>query len=796
MRFQFALRPACAARAESGVTIPFIGIVISLIFLIAALVVDHSKEEIAVTNLQRAADSAALAAARRLNGRVDGWWDSKKAAVVALKRNSVLGADNEALARIKLTEGNTSFWESSTGKSSEAAAKAVKEKFSPPQANEGIATDTGVLNVKVERGLYWADSKSPTGYRFSSLEEGPDGKPIDDGRRGNIPFYIVANAVRVTVELERLDTTFGRLAGISVFENLKRESVAVMDHVLTRPVAPIGIPLCQLLFNTDPNVTTGDHLSTRFEPNLACERPTYVAETNAKGDLSVDLSLGSQTPKSGVITFRDRTDGRIRAESAERNPYFERFKSGKNLCFKSGFAGSALNCKALPIYATLGIPATAPGQETDAERVVQALEQPPTAHVGSYFSPLPTLQGLTDASMRRGLAYANQTSTLCFGDAFREGNAPTRNYPFLRTVHQNVDDPQGRPPLYGDQTWYYDQTITMPAPGRKGATAEIQFLMRDMADAPGLTGFNSQLAYTNPMCHDEGIPHNDPEEARVLETYAMVIAPGLEEYGGDVVRYCDFGNVFKFSDSTGEFNSAKQRAVAPIADSKPIVVGFIKANIFDFNFQILATRPDGDTDPRNPDVEATDNTPVYFGGNGALWDGNSYAINLGGEDGFGDVFNNRKEFFAEYDTALACTPTPLTPCPTVPSVTDKTYAIPNSFRDCFDFGPIDGAIAFLKEHNGQSGGGNSALASTVNFLKEAVFEPIYARPDQHCLPRLKDGQVDKNNPASYEDLRNLVPGLGCGAMRARFDCGSEDTLIPTGKDWNDNSPTLVSVAAS
>jgi len=802
MSFIYPSRPGQPDHSQSGVTIPFIGIVIALMFLIAALVVDHSKEEIAVENIQRTADAAALAAARRLNGRVDGWWDAKKAAVVALKRNGILGSDMAQLANVKLTSGNTSYWETAAGIASPAGKKAVTDlKVVAPSANSGVAGDAGLIHVKVERGFYWADPKAPSGYRFSSLEQQEDGTPIDDGRKGAIPFYIIANAVKVSVQLDRLDTSFGKLAGISVFENLKRESVAVMDHTLSRPVAPIGIPLCQLLFNTDPNVVSGDHLSTEFEPGLACERPTYIAETNAKGDLSVDLALASQSPRAGVITFKDRTDGRIRAESQERSPYFRNFRAGRNLCFDSSFSGSAINCKALPIYGTLGIPASGPGQEASAEQVVESLEQIPTAHLGSYFSPLPTLQGMTDASVRRRIAEAIKKSTTTFRQAFMEAGKPKRNYPFLRTKHENSGDPQDRPPLYGDQTNYYDQTITMPAPGADDSKAEVQLLMRDMSEVPGLTGLDGQLAYTNPMCHDEGVPHNDPDNNRVIETYAMVIAPGLDEYGGDVVRYCDFGNVFKFSDSTGSYSSAKQRAVAPIADSKPIVVGFVKANIFDFNFQLLSTRPDGDTDPRIPsDIEvpvtSSDNTPVYLGGNGALWDGNSYALNLGGEDGFGEVFNNTKQFFAAYESSLACTPTLLTPCPGHPPVTDKTYSIPSSFKDCFDFDNIDADIDFLKKNGNGSSGGNSGLADAVNRLKGEVFAPIWAKPDMHCLPRLKDGMVDKNDPAAYEALRNLVPGLGCGALRARFDCGSKETLIPTGKDWNDNSPSIVSVSPS
>ncbi len=123
---------------------------------IAALVVDHSKEEIAVTNIQRSADAAALAAARRLNGRVDGWWDAKKAAVAAIKRNPIHGANNEALATVALKTGEPAFWDS---KVPENILNSVGKGQAPPAYNSGIEGKGAGIDVKVERGLYWRDSQ-------------------------------------------------------------------------------------------------------------------------------------------------------------------------------------------------------------------------------------------------------------------------------------------------------------------------------------------------------------------------------------------------------------------------------------------------------------------------------------------------------------------------------------------------------------------------------------------------------------------------------------------------------------
>jgi len=907
-----------ALQSEAGVTIPFFALLIAVFVMIASLVVDHSKEEIAVTNLQRSADAAALAAARQLNGKVDGWWNSKKAAALAVKRNPIHGANVAELSHLQLSGGKTSFWDDGDQLTPAILKTAAKDK--PRLANDkGTEGSAGGVSVKVERGLYWRNADSSTGYSFTSLENDTD------GLKGAVPYYFVANAVKVTVSLNRLNTVFGNIFGVGFFEKLKRESIAIVDNELEKNVAPIGIPLCQLLFDTSPLTTTGDHIAGAFNPNAQCERSTYVTEMNAKGDVSSQLDLSFSAPAVGIVSASERRDGLIRAESYERPPYTS-YTGAKNLCYGPDWVGSAANCKALPLYATLGVPSGTPGGEASVDEVVESFTSHNTnAQIGSFFKPLPSLQGMSEDSVRAKLAEAiNGPGSRSFRSAFMTGDRPTAAYPFGRTsrpAHKTKKgkwhadfDPQYRPTVSDQKTngWTLnDLNISTPiATGIYNDPNKLKFQMGDMAVLPRNPGegiVSSQLNYSNPMCHDDHIWHNDPDKARVREVTAMVLAPGLEEFGGDIVRYCDFERVFHYDSATGKTASTNdQRAVAPIPDSQPLVVGFVKVNLFDLNFQKLSTRPEGVADPRMQyavdekaakdkdynlkNVTQTSNTPVYLNGTGALFDMNSFALNFNGGYLFKDAVNNANEYEDRYkedikpkisdwaqrlrdrlkamcvgravlaysfcktfldsehnnnqdvpklpssarsgaseSVALAAAdPNPVTVDPPLPSekealaslpdgpgagglgtdaldkLGDEFETLPPKWRECFDFDAYESSLERLRDFrhktdvNGIIAGqfkdsDKEDLERAISDLRSELEDGIRARKNMHCLPRLKDNQLDPNSAKSFEPLRDLKPGLGCGAIRAKVSCDAkEERLISTGNDWSNNNPTLVS----
>ncbi|MFN8391555.1 MAG: pilus assembly protein TadG-related protein [Bdellovibrionota bacterium] len=773
---------------ERGVGMVLFSLLIVVVVSIAALVIDHSKQEISAQNVQRAADSAALGAARRLNGRIDGWWDSKKAAVAALRNNPIHGASDGELQSISLSDGAHAFWDDSnnlTGRMTRGL-QALPESHTAPSGNSGSEGTVGKIKVTVERGLYWSDGEK---YTFKSLEADTD------GLSSAVPYYLIANAVKVTVSLESLDTIFGGVMGMFQTAAVRREAIAVMDTTLERNVLPVGIPICQLLFDTDPYQNAGDHLSERYKPVRQCERSMYVTELDAKGDVSEDMGVfsGSGTDGTGMFTpsssssfmsLSERRDGLVRAESFERPAYYwKKYDGTPNLCYLD-YKGHAHNCKALPMYGTLGLPSNGPHEEADAIDVRRAINRNGiVAKVGQYFKPLASLSGLSDDGARQEIAEGIKSSPHTFRDVFLTGNPknpdPRVNFPFLRTRRVPIGiDPQNRPALSGAEDVQdkvlYDQNIAMPA-----AHDWIKFIMMDRSKSGG----KSQLNFSNPMCHDENLRHDDPDNARVLQLYAMVIAPNKEFVGTDLVRYCDFERVFQ---------STIQRAIAPIPETEPVVVGFVKINVFDFNFQRLDTRPQANPDDPNPLYPATQ-------GKGNLWDGNPAALNLFGNQLSKDFITKTNQYSEEYDKCDDKSDSngsensngksdkdncrdDLPPMPEPPDVA--------SLEQCFDLDEYHALEVALKK--------TAPLGERYGFLKKLkdILElPIPARPNVHCLPRLRDGYFNRNSLDSYTPLHDLKPGVGCGGLRARLDdCESEDISLPTGQDINQNSPALVTVS--
>ena len=261
---------------EHGGIIALFAIVLGLAVMVASLVVDHGKEELTVENLQRSADAAALAGARALDGRIDGWRSSKKAAMHTLRRNSVHSVGATTLAALRLTDGPASYWDTHDSELPSATTTA-------PAIHRGTRGSSGEISVEFERGTLWADPEEPTQYKFTSLED------AEDGKFHFAAAYMLSNAVRVRVTLNELPTTFGRIFGAAGFGSLTRESIAVSDAELEKHVLPIAIPSCLLNQNRDPMVTTGSHINPYFDVAMACEGRMIASFTNARGDLEINL---------------------------------------------------------------------------------------------------------------------------------------------------------------------------------------------------------------------------------------------------------------------------------------------------------------------------------------------------------------------------------------------------------------------------------------------------------------------------------------------------------------------------
>jgi len=94
--------------------------------------------------------------------------------------------------------------------------------------------------------------------------------------------------------------------------------------------------------------------------------------------------------------------------------------------------------------------------------------------------------------------------------------------------------------------------------------------------------------WTNPLCHskswertDAGRPAvyaNDRDRARVLKVVVPLVIPdpAHDQQAAYQISYCDAGSQV----GTSRYLNAQ----APYGNTRPMVVGFIEANIFDFNF--------------------------------------------------------------------------------------------------------------------------------------------------------------------------------------------------------------------
>lgn len=77
---------------DEGVVVVLLALIfVSIVLVIAALVIDHFRGIIATDDLQKAADASALAAAKELDGTLQGWKNAKRAAIAVLKQNKLYG---------------------------------------------------------------------------------------------------------------------------------------------------------------------------------------------------------------------------------------------------------------------------------------------------------------------------------------------------------------------------------------------------------------------------------------------------------------------------------------------------------------------------------------------------------------------------------------------------------------------------------------------------------------------------------------------------------------------------------
>jgi hypothetical protein len=815
---------------------------IGIAVAIVAMVVDHSRKSLSLSNLQRVSDIAALTAVKRFNGRKEGWWDAKRAVVLALKSNSVYGA-GRGLNDLVLNQGPISA-------------------FPDPNSDDEhtIGVDNNV-RVTVQRGVYWWDhtlssgrtdgygNVIPGGYRFVNLE--------DKAEWNGVPSYLYANAVRVRVELASLSSSaFGAFTGTKEYKNLVRVSQAVANQQLEVPIFPGGIPYCQLLLNAAEYSKTAPLETEEYIAEEQCQRDLIFTEARPKGLLRYPPNNPPSPGATGGTI--DRREGLTRFESFTQRPLVDYAGAGGR-CFDEPFTGRYYSCMHLPIYATLGVPSPVPGASASATDIVNAFDPnkpATTARLGMFFAPLERIDTFTPAHRAKISDWIKSGSGTIRSSFTRPGDGkpfywlPKKNFPLVksfragcRTSGNNDVDRHGRPCFYYRETGAVDEgsslRVTMKTDrkiigldGQAHNSVQKYNMDRQESTNPKFTRVEDPngdefAVYSNPMCHDPSLPF-DRLDAPVKRTLVAVLAPGKEG-----VSYCDFENLF-----AGE----EQDSYPPIAATNPKIIGYVFANFYDFGLlHIDATFPPPNgaitlNYPGLPPIDALEtSTPVYVDPSDTtrvLTDRNPGELDVKGTPIFQNLSDKTKEYKEEHKNFVDSCPKGGDPngegkkCGKKPEQKlDFNHPAITEFARCFDMSPILAHPKYGNVYKNLDDINPSQCRHLIpaadateqdrtiyyecledvdrkkaqemyNLLETFWENNIKALDATHCLPITKADCFDKNSAECYEELHSLKANYGCGGLAARLSCESTQGQRnyynwATGTFWQDSKPALV-----
>lgn len=384
-------------------------------------------------------------------------------------------------------------------------------------------------------------------YHFQELCKAGD----TSGSFRGLPISAVANAVKLSATAEPA-IVFSRIFGAESSGSVRVRSAAAADQSPEECVFPYGVPACQLFLNPNAN-----------ESALALD---YY---DAQGQCGRDL-IFTESSMYDPWVWDKRGKGYVYSSFMPRQPSI-RFTTDKNDCgYASGTTGP--NCRLASLPGVLALPLAEgedPGAAADPKQILELLEswasgksdeQCLRVPLGASLKPLDNgvddvygllsnealrdRMGRAMAALLTEPAPATAGFSEVFGDVMDPDNPPQPNYPFLR------NNPIDR--ILRWEPFTAAQQILMPAMG--------------------------EWQWTNPLCHDARIPANDRARARVREVTVMALVPGDERFS-----YCDFA---------AHFEGAPLNAWPPYNETKPIVAGFVKVYLFDFNYDDLGERPD------------------------------------------------------------------------------------------------------------------------------------------------------------------------------------------------------------
>ncbi len=719
-------------RAEIGIAIVWMVGFLAVFGALAALTIDILRVHAMLRQAQSVADAAALAGARVLGGDVESFGQSKRFTIEALKRQQLSGLGVADLGELEFSsEGLQDPFEAALG----------GIEPNPYLTNQAVL---GPIRFIVERGAYWADGES---LEFNSLEGvgGDTGQYLATVNRPvvyrgvphssipvryDVPVHLIANAVRVTAELTGVRAFFGNFVGLSTFGSMSRTAVAVSDASVSAPVVPLAIPACALLLETSGDLGTGDYQfdTADFVPGKQCIRELTFTEADP---------LGPRPAGEVWAPFDERAEGIVRAASYDHRK----------------------TRRALPLSGVLGMPESLrppsngitrddPIAGNEFARLLGEIANNGgvRAKLGEYFIPL-------ENSIFAGGFLSSQENAAKATEAFEKlisRGSPLQQVMSIESGEDAIDNFPRLRPESAARNYFID------------VNSNIRLRMKEFPPAaPGLP------AFTNPMCTHRGYGNVPPAQRKALPVNIMVISPTARGSNGvENEMYCDYASVFQGAD---------QSSFPPFASTRPRVVGFVRANLFDFRFERYANSnscgSEGGTceNPASPNPEGVIMRGIY-----------TPFLEATGE--FVVEHRNWREC---RQRALRCSfPNPPPDCPINCSGEPNPPTPPSgghwdAMKDCFDM-PAFAAIQNCAQRPPQPDYNTCLLLIGTGLnLDGYPPRPEVIREGKACMSLYNPNcEFPFGDPRCIRPPSAIEPQYGCGGVRARLDCGTVDNGVP------------------
>jgi hypothetical protein len=618
-----------------------------------------------------------------------------------------------------------------------------------------ITARVGNLRITIERGAYWMGSAESTA--FNSFEGKPPSSVTNS--EGNLylplhqtmPTFILANAVQIKLEVDSVSSIFGHKLGFGSFGSMAKSSTSITDEQLEECVIPAAVPACALMLDLNPN-KNNLYYTDQYQAGYQCQREFLVTEADPLG------------PVDSGGYYDKRAEGMLRSSLYPRFPY----------------SSGILNKKALGLYGVLGVAdvSALSGDTAINSEIVEAFQNNcKFVKIGSRFKPLENAVGGSGLYVNYGIdltnilrlilataSSADRTIAKVFGIPGDLNYPAKQNYPYINST--------GRELIRDFKT------------------------SSEMMTRVNLGNSNGTSAFTNPLCHDYGGSPANNTAAGVAQVTLMVIAPTAKDYYSNSGAYCDFGAVF---------GGTQANTTAPLGNTDPVVVGFVKADLFDFNVTDYGDEgsPDEDLDVSPMSYELVDSSvvdqPVDKDGDGDIDKDDEKILNLA------DIESTTREFVTQHKNWATCEEKPIChedsdgnnyPKGCRTDSCDGKKATPPGLKAML--APILSQPMECMKHPNMNLWSQCQDADTVNSISsycELFIDSLWeagkpSTPKKFCIPERNPDCTDSDDASCYNKaLAPKAPQWGCGGLRMRLNCSQP--ALAVGRNPDQIIPAIV-----